>query len=251
MSLGCSVHRFIKHRLNDGSIALKLYSCSGCAGVFRQLLWFLICSPSTYFSFFEEACFSRNLLTASFRHYRCLSRNMQLLGAKSFFPTEISGSFAIKGKIFTLCLQDWFILAVYFPMLFSGAFAHLKQGKYFFLWNPVKSLEIVLWYDLWPLSWRTVSVGEIWGRSYFLCVWQGTGTGSPGKLWMPVPPDVQGQAGQHSEQPGLVVASLPMAAGLELDDLWRAFQPKPFYDCDFISCHKAEQNTYESLICIT
>lgn len=169
MSLGCSVHRLIKQRLNDRSIPLRwLYSCSGCVGVFRQLLWLLICSPSTYFSSFQGACLNRKLLTAaSLRDYR-VSPGTHGSTEQNPFPTEISGSFAVKGKIFTLCLQDWFLLFVYLPIVFSDPSARLRQGKHLFLWNPVICLEIVRWYDLWPLDWRMVSVGETLGRSSFL-----------------------------------------------------------------------------------
>jgi len=40
-------------------------------------------------------------------------------------------------------------------------------------------------------------------------------TGCPEKLWMPIPGHAQGQAEQGSGQPELVVASLPMAVGLD------------------------------------
>lgn len=45
-----------------------------------------------------------------------------------------------------------------------------------------------------------------------------------------MPGSVQGQVGCGLQQPGPVEGVLPMALGLELDDLKGLFQPKPFCD---------------------
>ena len=45
-----------------------------------------------------------------------------------------------------------------------------------------------------------------------------------------LPGSVQGQAGWGFEQPGLVEGVPAHGRGLELDDLYGPFQPKPFYD---------------------
>ena len=46
----------------------------------------------------------------------------------------------------------------------------------------------------------------------------------------PIPESTQGQAGQRSEEPGLVGSVPAYSKGLELDDLTGPFQPKSFYD---------------------
>ena len=62
-----------------------------------------------------------------------------------------------------------------------------------------------------------------------------------------IPGGVQGQVGWGPGQPGLVlgmeVGGLLQQEGLELDDPWHPFQPKPFYDSMTLSlclCSKQE-----------
>jgi len=52
----------------------------------------------------------------------------------------------------------------------------------------------------------------------------------------PISEGIQDQAGWDFEQPGVIgEVSLPIAAGLELDDdLKCPFQPKPFYDSSIL-----------------
>jgi len=45
-----------------------------------------------------------------------------------------------------------------------------------------------------------------------------------------LPGIIQGQAGWDFEQRGVEGGALPIAGGLEVDDLRGPFQPKPFYD---------------------
>ena len=45
----------------------------------------------------------------------------------------------------------------------------------------------------------------------------------------PLPRGIQGQAGWGCEQPGLVGGVPACSRGVELDDPWGPFQPKPFY----------------------
>lgn len=140
MSLGCSVHTFIKQRLNDGSIPLRwLYSCSGCAGVFRQLLWLLISSPSAYFSSIQGACFNRSLLTtALLRHYSVCPGTCGSLEQNPFL-TETSGKFAIKEKSSRLISSSCMFAHGIFRPIYTT-----ETRENLFMWNPVISLEIVL-----------------------------------------------------------------------------------------------------------
>lgn len=116
-------------------------------GVFRQLLWLLICLPSTYFSSFQGVCFNRNLpAAASLRDYSVCLRAYDSLEQKPFL-TQISGMFIVKGKIFTLCLRSWFHLVVYLPTAFSDPSANLRTREtHIFcgvLWQVLK-----LYYDM-------------------------------------------------------------------------------------------------------
>lgn len=51
------------------------------------------------------------------------------------------------------------------------------------------------------------------------------------ELFTLVSDSIEGQDGWGFDQPGLLEGSLPIAEGLELDDLEGAFLSKPFYDC--------------------
>jgi len=72
----------------------------------------------------------------------------------------------------------------------------------------------------------------MFGRNSSLREWWGIGTGCPEKLWMPHLCRSSGPGLMGSWAVWFIVATLPTAEGLELDDLWGPFAPKPFYDSE-------------------
>jgi len=92
----------------------------------------------------------------------------------------------------------------------------------------------LLWNFIFTWKWKREDLGWISGGSSLLWEWWGAGTGCPEKLWMPRPWRCSraGWMGPWVACLALNVrcVALPVAGGLELDDPWGPFQPRPFYD---------------------